>query len=245
MENNAIVLLKKKFQALKSTIKSLSKQEKQQASAERIAFMNRLAELDKIIDQGSGTKNIVHERTVLLKDLGEVNSRFSHDLAQKEKVRWSIEGDENSKYFHGILNQKRSQLAIRGVLVDGDWIDDPANVKNEFFKHFSNRFSKPSCANIRLDSQMFRTLSPDQVEDMERNVSYEEVKRAVWDCGTNKSSGPDGFTFDFIRRYWYVIGKDVEKAVEEFFYSSSFPPCCNASFITLIPKKQGAKLSDS
>nr|GEV05557.1 RNA-directed DNA polymerase, eukaryota [Tanacetum cinerariifolium] len=136
MENNAIVLLKKKFQALKSTIKSWSKQEKHQESAERIAFMNRLVELDKIIDQGSGTENIVHERTVLLKDLGEVNSRLSHDLAQKAKVRWSIEGDENSKYFHEILNKKRSQLAIRGVLVDGDWIDDPANEIN--MKHKVN-----------------------------------------------------------------------------------------------------------
>ncbi|GJS23933.1 RNA-directed DNA polymerase, eukaryota [Tanacetum coccineum] len=242
MENNAIVLLKKKFQALKSMIKSWSKQEKHQSSAQRTAFMNRLVELDKIIDQGSGTENLVHERTVLLKDLYEVNSRLSLDLAQKAKVRWSIEGDENSKYFHGILNKKRSQLAIRGVLVDGDWIDDPANVKNEFFKHFSNRFSKPPSANIRLDSQMFRTLSSEQVEDMERNVSYDEVKRAIWDCGTNKSPGPDGFTFDFIRRYWYVIDKDVVKAVEEFFYSSSFPPGCNASFITLIPKKQDAKL---
>ncbi|GJY71394.1 RNA-directed DNA polymerase, eukaryota [Tanacetum coccineum] len=34
----------------------------------------------------------------------------------------------------------------------------------------------------------------DQVENLERNVTYNEIKRAVWDCGTNKSPGPDGFT---------------------------------------------------
>ncbi|GJS66561.1 hypothetical protein Tco_0681125 [Tanacetum coccineum] len=33
-------------------------------------------------------------------------------------VGWAIEGDENSKYFHGIINKKRSNLAIRGVFVD-------------------------------------------------------------------------------------------------------------------------------
>ncbi|GKG14849.1 hypothetical protein Tco_0354449, partial [Tanacetum coccineum] len=81
MENNAVVLLKKKFQALKSMIKSWSKQEKHESSAQRTAFMNRLVELDKIIDQGSGMENLVHERTVLLKDLYEVNSRLSLDLA--------------------------------------------------------------------------------------------------------------------------------------------------------------------
>ncbi|GJT74868.1 hypothetical protein Tco_1041593 [Tanacetum coccineum] len=40
------------------------------------------------------------------------------DFVQKAKVRWAIEGDENSKYFHGIINKKRSNLAIRGVFVD-------------------------------------------------------------------------------------------------------------------------------
>nr|GFC55640.1 RNA-directed DNA polymerase, eukaryota, reverse transcriptase zinc-binding domain protein [Tanacetum cinerariifolium] len=28
---------------------------------------------------------------------------------------------------------------------------------------------------------------------------------AVWDCGENKSPGPDGYTFEFFRRYWNVI----------------------------------------
>ncbi|GJY65325.1 RNA-directed DNA polymerase, eukaryota [Tanacetum coccineum] len=242
VETNSIVLLKKKFKALKSVIKSWIKEEKHHSKAERFAIMNRLVELDKLFDQGNGTKDLVNDRTVLLKDLQDINNQLSLDMAQKAKVRWSIEGDENSKYFHGILNKKRLQLAIRGVLVDGDWIDEPANVKNEFLNHFSNRFSKPISANIYLGSQMLKTLSLDQVEDLERNVTYDEIKRAVWDCGTNKSPGPDGFTFDFIRRYWYVIDKDVEKAVEEFFDSSTFPPGCNASFITLIPKMQDAKL---
>nr|GEW91695.1 RNA-directed DNA polymerase, eukaryota [Tanacetum cinerariifolium] len=34
-------------------------------------------------------------------------------------------GDENSKYFHGIIKKHRSNLAIRGILVDGAWIEDP------------------------------------------------------------------------------------------------------------------------
>ncbi|GJR67297.1 F-actin-capping protein subunit alpha [Tanacetum coccineum] len=51
------------------------------------------------------------------------------------------------------------------------------------------------------------------VEELERDVSREEVKRAVWDCGVEKSPGPDGFTFGFYRRYWNLIEEDVFKAV--------------------------------
>ncbi|GKE97706.1 RNA-directed DNA polymerase, eukaryota [Tanacetum coccineum] len=116
-----------------------------------------------------------------------------------DKIQWAIEGDGNSKYFHGIINKKRSQLAIRGVLVDGEWIEDPPKVKNEFLEHFSNRFSMPT--------------------------------------------GPDGLSFEFIRKYWNIIQHDVVNAVKEFFSSSKFPPKSNSSFITLISDVQTAIIS--
>ncbi|GJZ16448.1 RNA-directed DNA polymerase, eukaryota, reverse transcriptase zinc-binding domain protein [Tanacetum coccineum] len=33
----------------------------------------------------------------------ELNNRNAMEISQKAKIRWSIEGDENSKYFHGIV----------------------------------------------------------------------------------------------------------------------------------------------
>nr|GFA64830.1 RNA-directed DNA polymerase, eukaryota [Tanacetum cinerariifolium] len=53
-------------------------------------------------------------------------------VCKKAKIQWAIEGDENSKFFHGIINRKRANLAIKGVMVDGEWLDDPSRVKEEF-----------------------------------------------------------------------------------------------------------------
>ncbi|GKA53488.1 RNA-directed DNA polymerase, eukaryota [Tanacetum coccineum] len=49
----------------------------------------------------------------------------SDDNFQKSKVKWAVEGDENSKFFHGIINKRRAQLAIRGIFVDGFWETEP------------------------------------------------------------------------------------------------------------------------
>nr|GFB59906.1 RNA-directed DNA polymerase, eukaryota, reverse transcriptase zinc-binding domain protein [Tanacetum cinerariifolium] len=46
-----------------------------------------------------------------------------------------------------------------------------------------------------------KRISLEQNDDLEREVSNEEIKRAVWDCGIDKAPGPDGFTFDFYQRY--------------------------------------------
>ncbi|GJX17784.1 hypothetical protein Tco_0218616, partial [Tanacetum coccineum] len=92
---------------------------------------------------GGSNEEILSNRSLLLKELNDINSIDSLEAAQKSKVRWAIEGDENTKFFHGILNSKRSQLAICGTLVNGEWIVDPLAVKSVFLKYFSTQFSSP------------------------------------------------------------------------------------------------------
>ncbi|GKF75780.1 hypothetical protein Tco_0225224, partial [Tanacetum coccineum] len=133
----------------------------------------------------------------------------------KAKIKWSVEGDENLSFFHGMLNKNHKQLSIRGVMADGVWIENPDLVKDEFFQHFSSRFGKPT---------------------------EEELKRAVWDCGMDKSPGPDGFTFGFVRKFWSTIENDVYEAVTYFFTNGDIPKGCNSSFIALIPKNPGANM---
>ncbi|GJX53450.1 RNA-directed DNA polymerase, eukaryota, reverse transcriptase zinc-binding domain protein [Tanacetum coccineum] len=62
------------------------------------------------------------------------------------------------------------------------------------------------------------------------------IRDAVWDCGSDKSPGPDGYTFAFYKKFWDTIKKDVVGFVQDFFTSGSLPRGCNASFIALIPK---------
>nr|GEW46955.1 RNA-directed DNA polymerase, eukaryota, reverse transcriptase zinc-binding domain protein [Tanacetum cinerariifolium] len=164
------------------------------------------------------------------------------ELAQKVKIKWSIEGDENSRFFHGMLNKKRNQQAIRGILKEGKWVDDPKAVKDKFLSHFQERFDTPTTNRLMLDLEFPKQISVEQLQDLERNVSIEEIKRAVWDCGLDKSPGPDGFTFDFYRRYWDILEKDVVDAVSFFFTVGSFPKGGNASFIALIPIMQEARV---
>ncbi|GJV87160.1 RNA-directed DNA polymerase, eukaryota, partial [Tanacetum coccineum] len=192
--------------------------------------------------ENGGNPDVLNHRSSLLSELQYINSIDVSELSQKAKVQWAIEGDENSKFFHGIINNKRSQLAIRRTLVDGDWIVDPSKVKYEFLNHFSKQFSRPQTPQIRLEFQFPTRLQNEQVEDLERATTYDEIKTAVWDCGNNKTPGPDGFSFKFFRKFWNLIDKDVVAAISEFFDSGKFPPGCNSSFIALIPKIQDAKV---
>ncbi|GJR46170.1 RNA-directed DNA polymerase, eukaryota, reverse transcriptase zinc-binding domain protein [Tanacetum coccineum] len=134
-------------------------------------------------DSGKGyVKEFVLKRMDLVNNLQQVNNLNSMEMAQKANVKWAVERDENSTFFHGMLSKKRSVLAVRGIMVDGLWIDEPRLVKQEFLMHFTNRFSKPDYRRAILHTSFPKRLSTVQQTKLECEVSKEEIKRAVWDC---------------------------------------------------------------
>ncbi|GJU20347.1 RNA-directed DNA polymerase, eukaryota [Tanacetum coccineum] len=129
-------------------------------------------------------------------ELHDINSTASLDMFQKAKIRWAIE-------------------------VEGDWIVEPSNMKKEFLNHFSNRFTEPISPRLFHEYQFPNILTSDQLADLERDVTHEEIKKSVWDCVINKYPGHDGFTFEFFHRYWKIIDNNVVVAVLQFFSSGT------------------------
>ncbi|GJR65771.1 RNA-directed DNA polymerase, eukaryota [Tanacetum coccineum] len=239
--SNAMLNLMYKLKYLKKKIRAWNGMRKCSKNS-KYMLKTELADLNVIIDKGDASDDIISKRTEVVNSIEELEKLKSMEAAQKAKIKWAIEGDENSKYYHGILNKKRNQLSIRGVLAAGSWIENLVLVKNEFLNHFKNWFERPKKERLILNTDFPCKLTSIQQSDMDSEVSNEEIKRAVWDCGIDKSPGPDGFTFGFYRRFWKLIEKDMVAAVKHFFQSGSIPKCCNSSFIALIPKSPNAKM---
>ncbi|GKD49202.1 RNA-directed DNA polymerase, eukaryota, partial [Tanacetum coccineum] len=236
-----MVRFKKMLQELKSLIRAWVKERKADQSGSRNIIVKELGDIDKLLDDGLVDDELLLKRMDLTRQLHEMNNMASRDARQKSKIKWAIEGDENSRYFHGIINKKRSQLAIRGVFNNGIWYTEPAIVKDIFKNHFQTRFDQPQQPRFKINFQFDKCLSVDQVMDLDSMISREEIRRAVWSCGVDKSPGPDGFSFEFFRKYWSFIGTDFCGAVEHFFSKGNFSRGCNSSFIALIPKTSDAK----
>ncbi|GJV47109.1 hypothetical protein Tco_1437321 [Tanacetum coccineum] len=115
--------------------------------------------------------------------------------------------------------------------------------KGEFREHFSKHFCNPGSRSVTLQMRFPKTISLQQQRDMECEVTNMEIKKAVWDYGTDKAPGPDGFSFGFYRRFWNLIEIDVCDAVRYFFIHGEISNGCNLTFIALIPKIPDAKRS--
>nr|GEY00857.1 RNA-directed DNA polymerase, eukaryota, reverse transcriptase zinc-binding domain protein [Tanacetum cinerariifolium] len=194
-----------KLKNLKEKIRIWARLHKESLNIRKSILKAELADLDGVIDKGEGSDVDGHQRREVVRLIQEVEKVDAMEVAQKAKIKWSIEGDENSKYYH-----------------DGIWMESPHLVKHEFFEHFKNRFEKPNKSRILLERDFVKRISLEQNDDLEREVSNEEIKRAIWDCGIDKAPGPDGFTYFFYRRYWDIIGNDVVDAVKWFICMERF-----------------------
>ncbi|GJS76384.1 RNA-directed DNA polymerase, eukaryota [Tanacetum coccineum] len=235
-DSNGMIRFKKKLQLLKKEIRTWIMDFKRHQMGLSVDLKSKLCDIDKTLDQGGVSEEILLSRMEVLKQLHDVQSSSSRDIMQKAKIRWAIEGDENSKYFHAIINKKRANLSVKGIMVDGDWIVDPDLVKQEFRNHFADRFQDPGPRRGCINFPFPKRLSNDQVSELEAPISNDDIRTAVWGCGVDKSPGPDGFTFEFFRKFWTVIGPDFCIAVKWFFEHGGFAIGCNSSFVTLIPK---------
>ncbi|XP_024626759.1 uncharacterized protein [Medicago truncatula] len=173
------------------------------------------------------------ETSALLEEEIEDMHRFSEELFslsrinssicwQQSRLQWLREGDANSKFFHNVMSNRSRRNAIPFILVDGVLFDGVENVRATVYNHFSSHFQARCVNRPRVD-----LIKP---------FSLEEVKKAVWDCDSFKSPGPDGISFGFVKEFLDVLKCDVMRFLVEFHRNSKLAKGINSTFIALIPK---------
>ena len=122
----------------------------------------------------------VKNRLELLKQIEELEHIKSLDLKQKAKIKWAIEGDENTKFFHGIVNNNFSRSRINGILIKGTWVTDPPIIIDHIFQFHKNKFDNNSLHRLSFTSSLFKKLSSDEISFLDSPFTIEEIKNAVW-----------------------------------------------------------------
>ncbi|GKB43407.1 RNA-directed DNA polymerase, eukaryota, partial [Tanacetum coccineum] len=109
-DTNCLIRFKKKLQELRQIIRSWIKQDNISKTRIKTSLSDDPMAIDKELDRGDVSDELLLKRMELICQLRDLKSLEGKDNAQKAKVKWAIEGDENSKFFHGLINKKRSQL---------------------------------------------------------------------------------------------------------------------------------------
>jgi hypothetical protein len=234
-------ILAKKLRALKGEIKRWNREVFGNVGARNKAWTEEVEELDRLGEIRRLSEEEMERRRVLVADLEASLLQEEISWRQKSRVRWLKEGDKCTKFFHQVASANRRNNSIESLMVNGSPTSDPTSIGDHVVNYYKSLFSEPLSWRPRLDNLEFDRLNGEEAASLENPFEEKEVREVIKGMDRDKAPGPDGFSMAFFQDCWEVIKEDVMAVFEEFYTRGKFVKCINSTFISLIPKIQGAK----
>ena len=150
------------------------------------------------------------------------------------------EGNNNTKFFHKVANSRRRYNHISMLEMDGVMYEDDLEMADQVVQFYKNLYKEIEEWRPFVEGLEFDQIEGIERDWLERRFEREEILRVVKELEGDKAPGPDRFTMAFYHHCWGVVERDILAVFEGFYQHSKFKKSLNATFITLIPKKNDA-----
>ncbi|XP_022030707.1 uncharacterized protein LOC110931630 [Helianthus annuus] len=226
----------KKLRLLKHPLRSLLfKQGNLHKKVEKLRV--ELDSIQLLIDRDPANADLRVSETSISRQLQEASLDEERFLKQKSKVDWLSAGDMNSAFFHSSLKIRNHVSRIEVIKDSAGNLFEGDNVYKPFVQHYENFFGSQGDISLTPAPDLFsKVLAPQVATHMIRQVTAEEVKKAMFSIGIDKAPGPDGYTAAFFKSAWPIVGNDITCAIVDFFETGNLLRELNHTNIVLIPK---------
>lgn len=173
-----------------------------------------------------------------MSQLSELLSREEIMEKQRSRFDWLRDGDRNTPLFQAKSKERARSNRITTLRAeDGTILSEQADLERRAAEFYKNLFE----AQGELDPGQILEYVPRKVTDemnanLVREYTAEEVEKAVFMMGPNKSPGPDGFTAGFYQHHWQLVGPSVTRVVLHFLNEGAMDEGINQTTLVLIPK---------
>jgi hypothetical protein len=238
-------VLKEKFKMLKSTLRAWHKNEYGGLEAKIEELVVEINDLDVRGELVGLSALEVDSRKDKFVSLWKFLKNKEALMFQRSRSKWLKEGDANTKFFHNCVKARSKGNLISAIRVEERWLDSPNLIKSAVSNYFEKHVSSSSIVRPKLDGVVFQMLSEEENDELISNFTLEEIEEVVKTSDGNKSPGPDGFNFAFLKRFWGLLGGDIRTMFNQFHNNACLPRCFLSYFVTLIPKVSSpSSLSD-
>ncbi|KAB2606206.1 hypothetical protein D8674_005923 [Pyrus ussuriensis x Pyrus communis] len=144
--------------------------------------------------------------------------RFEAFWVSKEECKKLVEMCWDRRHHGSPVNRwrRRRDKIVKLRAENGNWVENPSQVRHLVDNHFSSVFSS---AGDRNWGSLLDCINPSVLTEMNEAltapVTEEEIKEAVGNMGGLKAPGPDGFQGIFYQTYWEIVKEDVSALIRE------------------------------
>ncbi|XP_021985602.1 uncharacterized protein LOC110881743 [Helianthus annuus] len=135
-------VLIQKFAAIRKGIKEWRDEVKKKEGEISSRALEELEDLEKCMEFRSLSEEEEWAFLENKKVLFEFERNKASDLKQRARLKWALDGDENSKFFHALVNVRKVVNGIAGLILESGWVNKPSLIKFEVMKFFRSRFTE-------------------------------------------------------------------------------------------------------
>lgn len=148
--------------------------------------------------------------------------------------------DAPSKFFFGLEKKKANSKRLLCVrLPCGRELFSKEDISVAAVNFYQDLYNKEPCnsADLEMLLQDLPRLSKEEQQDMEGNITLQELSTAATQLTSGKAPGIDGLPIDFFKHFWNELGPDLLLVLQESLRSGELPLSCRRAVIALLPKK--------
>ncbi|XP_021974476.1 uncharacterized protein LOC110869541 [Helianthus annuus] len=118
-----------KLKAIKDEVKLWRSNEKIKEEEQLVTANENLQKLEKEAERRVLTEQEIEMWQGYKKTIREWHKVKTKDLVQKSRIKWIALGDQNSTFFHTVVNSHKIRNRVNGLWIDGSWITDAKEIK--------------------------------------------------------------------------------------------------------------------
>ena len=204
---------------------------------------NNIDKLHKIYTENPSMENLqkFDEANNKLKLIRDKNIE---GIIMRSKAKWHLEGEKNTRYFCN-LEKKHYEEKCISKLVDEDGNEKTTmpDILKETASFYKRLYTSTNPSINREDIEMFfdrntdfYTLSNEEAEQLETNLTVEECYKVLKNMKANKSPGSDGFTSEFYIYFWNDLKHIMVNSFKESLHEGKLSQSQRLGIITCLPK---------
>lgn len=145
------------------------------------------------------TKEAIAERETLLLRLDLLLGQEGKYWRQHSRALWVNEGDRNTRFFHQRAKTRQAKNSIKRIRnMDEDWVTNEHGIESTITCYFRDIFCSSSNLNdVKVIGAVDTRITSDMNRTLERDISDDEVRVAVFQMQPSKAPGPDGMNLFF------------------------------------------------